>query len=145
MERFSVKVVKLALHMSTGKFYGNSKLFRKIVAFLYLFSDFERKKNGVSTKSRHGCKCSIVSVHRNILWTLFPNTKLVSKLSLDFEPRITKFWDLSDFFCRFVKFAFYVSGRIFWGSKFFTTSCFSSCLFLDFGWNIFGATTLFWT
>ena len=73
----------------------------------------------------------------------FSNTKLVSNLSLDFEPRISKFWDFSDFFGRFVKIPFYVSGGSFWGSKFFITSCFSSCMFSKFGRKKFGAKTSF--
>ena len=39
----------------------------------------------------------------------FSNTKLIWKLSLRFEPRISSFWDLSDSFGRFDKIAFYVS------------------------------------
>ena len=108
-----------------------------------MFSDFQRKELGFLTKSWHWCKCCIVSVHRNILWTFFPDTKSVSKLSLDFEPRLSNFCDLSDFFGRFVNIAFYVSGWIFWGSKFFITSCFSSCMFSKLGRKNFGAKTYF--
>ena len=66
---------------------------------------------------------------RRIFWTFFSNTKLVWKLSLDFEPRNSSFWDLSDSFGRFVKIAFYVSignfeDQIFFYKNGFLPPCF---------------------
>ena len=130
--------------MSTGNFYGNSKLFRKIAAFLYLFSEFQRKESRILTKSQHGCKGSIVSVQRKFLWTFFSNTKLVWKLSLDFEPRISSFWDFSDSFGRFVKIAFYVWIGSFEDQFFFKKWIFSS-MFLEFQRKKFGALADFWS
>ena len=64
---------------------------------------------------------------------------------MEFEPRISKFCDLSDFFGRFVKSEFFVFGGIFSGSMLFITSCFSSCRFSEFRRKIFGAKTDFWS
>ena len=122
-----------------GNFYGNSKLFRKIVTFFYLCLDFERKEFGFLTKMRHGCKCSIVN------YNFLPTTKSVSKISLDLEPGFSKFWALSDFSGRFVKIAFYVSGAIFWGSKFFFQVVFFHACVRNLGQKIFGAQTYFWS
>ena len=130
LEKILGRVIKFAFYMSTGNFYGNSKLFRKIAAFLSLFSEFQRKETRILTKSQHGCKGSIVSVQRKFLWTFFFKYKVSLKIIFGLEPRISSFWDFSDSFGRFVKPAFYVSIGSFEDQFFFTK--------MDFFLHVFG-------
>ena len=106
------KVVKTAFWVSGGMFWGKLDILTKTI---WITSGFPEKIIRLLVKV-FGCQICILSVERNYLKKLSNDNNIIS---LYFRLLIKKFSGiLAEAFPRFVKFAFWVSGAMFWGKLF---------------------------